>query len=38
MLFVESDFKETTEFDVRCSNGHLFRVAKGDSERMDGEQ
>jgi hypothetical protein len=32
MLFVESDFKETTEFDVRCSNGHLFRVAKGDSK------
>jgi hypothetical protein len=38
MLFVESDFKEATEFDVRCSNGHLFRVVKGDSERMDGEQ
>jgi hypothetical protein len=38
MLFVESDFKDTKEFDVRCSNGHLFRVVKGDSERMDGEQ
>lgn len=32
MLFVESDFKETKEFDVRCSNGHLFRVVKGDSK------